>query len=248
MTVSEPYHPDLSGPLLSVRSALFTALTPLLLALFAGTASYLVLGATTGLFFAGIVIAALLIPPLTLAHADRARQLVAASAVVDGVAVAWLFAVTDPAVSLLDWVRAYLLLVAWGLALWGVADLLARARLARLVASALTVFLALAWLAWPVWLSPWIAGRDALVGWLVPAHPLLSLDGALRHLGPAWTERHLMYTQLTVLNQDVFYALPAGVARATLFHAALGMACLLPYRRLIARRRAGSPAPAAGAP
>jgi hypothetical protein len=167
---------------------------------------------------------------------------------VDGVALVWLFAVSDPAVSLLDWVRAYLLLVAWGLALWGVANLLSRATRPPVVASALTVFLALAWLAWPVWLSPWIAGRDTLVAWPVAAHPLLSLDGALRHLGPAWTERHLMYTRLTVLNQDVFYALPAGVARATLLHAALGLACLLPCRRLIARRRAGSPAPAAGAP
>ena len=178
---------------------------------------------------------ALLTPPLVLAHADRARQLVAASAVVDGVAIAWLFAVSDPAISVLDFIRAYLLLATWGAALWGLADRLRRARVATVFASALVVTLALLWLAWPVWLSPWLAGRETLVAWLVAPHPLFAMDGALRHLGPAWTERHLMYTWLTVLNQDVFYSLPGGVARATLFHAAVAIACLLPYRRLIRR-------------
>lgn len=178
---------------------------------------------------------ALLTPPLVVMHPDRARQLVAASAVVDGVAVAWLFAVADPAVTLLDFIRAYLLLAAWGAALWGLADVLRRAGLPSVFASALVVTLALLWLAWPIWLSPWLAGRETLVAWLVAPHPLFALDGALRHLGPAWTERRLMYTRLTVLNQDVFYSLPTGVARATLFHAGVALACLLPCRRLLRR-------------
>lgn len=216
-----------------VRAAIAAALPPLLLALGAGAACYAATGATTGLFFGVVVVVALLTPPLVVAHRDPARQALAASAVVDGVAAACLFAVADPEVSLLDFVRGYLLLTAWGAALWGVANLLLRAGLAAAFASALTVAAALAWLAWPVWLSPWLAGRDALVGWLVAAHPLFALDGALRHLGPAWTERHLMYTRLTVLNQDVFYSLPAGVARATLVHAAVALLCLLPYRRLL---------------
>ena len=97
--------------------------------------------------------------------------------------------------------------------------------------------LALAWLSWPVWLSPWIAGRDRLVAWLVAAHPLFALDGALRHLGPPWTEHHWMYTRLTVLNQDVFYSLPGGVGRAVVLCAGIALACLLPYRRLVGARR-----------
>ena len=231
-------------------SPLRAAITPLLLSACAGLISFAAVGATTAFFFAGVVTVALVTPPLVLAYDDRARRFVAMSGVVDGVAAAWLLAVADPAVSLLDWLRAYLLLVAWGLALWGCADVLARV-IPPTVASALTVVLALLWLAWPVWLSPWLAGREALVGWLAAAHPLLALDGALRHLGPAWTERHLMYTRLTVLNQDVFYTLPRGVARAAVVHALVGIACLLPYRRLIARRSVGpGPAepPAGGAP
>jgi hypothetical protein len=207
-----------------------------LLALGAGVVCYVVLGTTTGLFFAAVVVVALLAPPLVVACAERPWQAIVWSSVVDGVAAALLAAVADPYVTLLDWVRAYVLLAAFALALWGVARLLVRARVAPVLASALTVLLALAWLAWPVWLSPWLGGRGALVSWLVPAHPLLALDGALRHLGPPWTEHHYMYTRLSVLNQDVAYSLPRGVGAAVALHAAIGLACLLPYRRLLCRR------------
>ena len=212
-----------------------TAVAPLLLSLLAGFALYAVLGATPGLFFGALVAVALITPPLVAAPADRLRQLIVASSVVDGVSIPLLLAVTDDYVTLLNWLRAYVLLAALAAAVWGVAALLIRAGVLQVLASALTVALALAWLAWPVWLSPWLAGRDALVGWLVAAHPLLGLDGALRHLGTPWTERHLMYTKLTVLNQDVFYSLPRGVGPAVLLHLAVGAACLLPYRRIFNR-------------
>ena len=229
-------------PPLSLRTAVITALAPLLLSSGAALACCLLLGATTALFFGAVAIIALLTPPLVMSYADRARQLLAASAVVDGVGIVLLFATADPYVTLLDWVRAYLLLIAFAAALWGVTALLVRLRVAPLFASAITVVVALAWLAWPIWLSPALAGRETLVGWLVAAHPLLALDGALRHLGPPWTEHHLMYTRLTVLNQDVFYALPRGVGWAVLIHAVIGIVGLLPYRRIKARATAGKPA------
>ena len=220
-------------PPLSVRAALRTALAPLLLSFGAGATCYFVLGVTTGFFFGAVALVGLLTPPLVVAHADRARQLVAAAAVADGVAAACLFAVADPAVSLLDWLKVYVLLAAFGAAAWGVADAASRsAGMAPVLASALTVALALAWLAWPVWLSPWLAGREELVASLVKRHPLFAVDAALRHLGPAWTERHYMYTRLTVLNQDVFYSLPGGVTSAVALHAGFAAGCLLPFRRL----------------
>jgi hypothetical protein len=228
---------DPSEHTIPIRAALLTAVAPLLFGLVAGIVCYLAVGATTGLFFGGVVMAALVVPPLTMTHADGARQAIVVASAVDGIAVAWLFAVADPSVSLLDFIRAYLLLAAWGVALWGVAVALTRVRVAPLFASAITVVLALAWLAWPIWLSPWLAGRETLVAWLVAAHPLFGLDGALRHLGPPWTEHHYMYTQLSVLNQDVFYSLPGGVGGATLLHAGVGLLGLLPYRRLLARQR-----------
>ena len=224
-------------PPLTLPGALRAALAPLLLSLGASLACYFVLGPTTGLFFGVVTVVALLTPPLVLSHDSRLRQLIVASSVVDGAGVALLLAVADPYVTLLDWVHAYLLLIAFAGALWGVAVALNRARLMPVFASALTVVLALAWLAWPVWLSPWVRGRETLVGWLVAAHPLLALDGALRHLGPPWTEHHWMYTRLSVLNQDVAYSLPAGVGAAVVVHALVALVCLLPYRRLVARNR-----------
>jgi hypothetical protein len=141
------------------------------------------------------------------------------------------------------------LLATWAAALWGVAALLKRAGIPSVGASAITVLLAVAWLAWPIWLSPWIAGRETLVAWLVWPHPLFALDGALRHLGPPWTERHQMYTRLTVLNQDVFYALPRGIMGAVLVHAGIALAALLPCRRVISRSaQKAAETPAAGAP
>ena len=222
---------------LTLRATFRTALAPLLLSFAVGAACYFVLGATTGFFFGMVAAVALLTPLLTVAQTDRARQLVTTAAVIDGVAAACLFAVSDPAVSVIDWLKAYALLAAWGAALWGITSLLTRLRVEPTLASALTVAIALAWLAWPIWLSPSLAGRETLVAWLVAPHPLLALDGALRHLGPAWTERHYMYTHLSVLNQDVFYSLPRGVIGAALFHAAVGTLCLLPYLRLRRGRR-----------
>jgi hypothetical protein len=227
MTV-KPIHP--------LNALLRTALPPLLLSLLAGVACYVATGPNAGLFFGAVVMVALITPPLVTAHVDRARQALTVAAVVDGVAAACLFAVSDPAISLLDFIRAYVLLAAWGAALWGISDLLRRVGVAPVFASAITVALALAWLAWPMWLSPRLAGHDTVVAWLVAPHPLFGLDGALRHLGPPWTERHLMYTRLSVLNQDVFYSLPAGALRATLVHGAVALACLVPWRRLAARR------------
>lgn len=192
----------------------------------AGVVCYMSIGPTIGLFFGAVTIVTLLIPPLVAYEPNCLRQLIVASSVVDGIAAVLLFATADPYVTLLDWVRSYLLLTAFGAAIWGVTFRLTRLRIMPVFASAISVALALAWLTWPVWLSPWIAGKDRLVAWLVAAHPLFGLDGTLRHLGPPWTERHLMYTRLTVLNQDVFYALPRGVGRAVLFHAFIAIACL----------------------
>lgn len=220
----------------TVRAAFLAAAPGLSLGLICGAACSFAAGPTAGLFFGGVAMATLIAPPLLAGETVRWRQAFVAASVVDGVALPWLLAVSDPAVSILDWVRAYLLLAADVLALWGLLSLLVSLRIAPLFASAIVVVLGMAWLAWPVWLSPWLAGRQTLVGWLVCAHPLFGLDGALRHLGPPWTERHLMYTRLTVLNQDVAYSLPPGVGRAVVVHAALGAIGLFVSNWVSARR------------
>src|SRR4051794_14774711 len=55
-----------------------------------------VLGPSLGLFFAGVLLCALLVPPLAVAEAGLARPLAAAGAVVAGVAGAWLYVILRP--------------------------------------------------------------------------------------------------------------------------------------------------------
>jgi hypothetical protein len=89
------------------------------------------------------------------------------------------------------------------------------------LAAAIVIVLALAWLAWPIWLSPALEGRQTLVNWLVPAHPLLAINGQLSQLG-IWTERPLMY-RWTVLNQDVSYEMPGNPVWCIAVHGLIGL-------------------------
>ena len=215
------------------REIIRTVVPPLLLAALTTAFAYAATGPTTGFFFAGVVIATLLIPPLVLAETTRLRQLLCAAGIIDGVGIVWLFSVPSPAITLWDWVRCYALLISYSLALSGAAALLSRLRLRTPLASAVVTLLALSWLAWPVWLSPWIAGHERIVGALVVPHPLLALDGVFRSLGPAWSERYFMYNFLSVLNQDVAYELPRSVMPAVLLHGTIGAIALLLTRRAV---------------
>ncbi len=217
------------------RELLRTVLPPLLLAGVMTFGAYAATGPTAGFFFAGVVVATLLTPPLVLAEDTRLGQLLCAGSIVGGVAVVWLLAPGEPSITLSHWLRADVVLVGYGFALWGVASLLRRLismtpgnlTFSATIAQAMTMAVALAWLAWPVWLSPWLAGRERLVGLLAAPHPLLSLDAVLRASGPPWSERYFMYNFLTVLNQDVAYELPRGVAPAVLLHGVIGAIALL---------------------
>ena len=214
------------------RDLVTTLLPPLLLAALFTACACVATGATTGCFFGGVVVATLLTPPLVLAETTRSRQLMCAAAVVDGIGIAWLFAVAHPSISIVDWLQSYVVLIAFTFALTGLALLLCRRlRFSVFPASALVVALSLAWLSFPVWLSPHLAGRPRLVGALTVAHPLLTLDGVFRALGAPWTERHFMYNYLSVLNQDVPYELPRTILPAVLLHGLIGCAALLLARR-----------------
>jgi hypothetical protein len=208
-----------------------TVLPPLLLAGTFTLVAFLATGATTGLFFAGVVIATLLTPPLVLSESTLPKQLLCAAAVVIGIATIEMFAVADPSVTFMNWLRAALILTSYALALCGLALFFSRLGFRVSVAAAIVIALSLAWLAWPIWLSPWMAGRERLVGILSTPHPLLALDSVFRATGPPWSERYYMYNLLTVLNQDVAYELPRSIFPALLFHGAIGATALLLGRR-----------------
>jgi hypothetical protein len=98
-------------------------------------------------------------------------------------------------------------------------------RIAPTFASAIATILALAWLTWPVWLSPRLTGPSAAttVKYLTWMHPLFAVNGVLTNLG-AWSHLPIAYRYLTTLGQDVPYALPTSIWPAALVHLVLGIA------------------------
>ena len=217
------------------RELLRNVLPALLLAGVLTVVAYAGTGPTAGFFFAGVVVVTLLTPPLVLAEDRRLGQLLCAQSVVGGVAVVWLLALGEPSITASHWLRADAVLAGYGFALWGVAALFRRlismtragVMFSATIAQAMTIAVALAWLAWPVWMSPWLAGHERLVGLLAAPHPLLALDAVLRASGPPWSERYFMYNFLTVLNQDVAYELSRSIVPAVLLHAVIGTVALL---------------------
>jgi hypothetical protein len=217
------------------RELLRTVLPPLLLAGVFTVVAYAAAGPTAGFFFACVVVATLLTPPLVLVEDTRLDQLLCVASVVSGIAAVWLLSLGEPSITLKHWLHADVVLASYCFALWGVAMLFRRAASAgpassvfsTTIAQAATIALALAWLAWPVWLSPRLAGRERLVGLLAAPHPLLALDAVFRASGPPWSERYFMYNFLTVLNQDVAYELPRGIFPAVFLHGVIGAVGLL---------------------
>ncbi|MGB7159379.1 MAG: hypothetical protein WBD40_15030 [Tepidisphaeraceae bacterium] len=213
------------------RRFAIVALPPFILAVAATLACYLAAGTGLMLYLGGIALAMLLTPPLVLAYRDSLERLLVAASIVDGVGLVWFVAMLRSETMFAQWLGAYILAAGCVFAMTGLALGLSRLLRNDVLASALCVVIALAWLTWPVWLSAWVdrPGVERLIAWLVPVHPLLAANGLLSHLG-VWGEQRLMY-QLTSLGQDVPYQFPATVVPATLAHALVGGALLLVARR-----------------
>jgi hypothetical protein len=175
-------------------------------------------GGALGLFLGAILLLTLYMPGLSLAGHSALRWIapVAASA---GVGLVWLFAISGADVTWGEWVRCCLVLGAYAWCLTGFVVLLSAARIPAALSAGITLLLGLLWLTWPVWLSPWLT--QGLADWLVPANPLLAINGVLRHLG-TWDHGSLAYSSLTVLNQDISYHLPRSIWPAVLSHLGIG--------------------------
>lgn len=209
----------------TVSDLLRAAAVPLALALLCATGCYIAAGPTLGLFFGGMLFCAIITPPLLAWEPDRTGRLFVAGAVIDGTAAVWLVAVFTSPTTVVQWLLSYLVLMGWVAALWGLVALLGRLLRSALAAQAVTVLVAMAWLSWPVWLSPWLAGQRgaAVASWLTAAHPLMAINGVLLHLG-VWSEQSIAYW-LTNLGQDVPYSLPSVWAAVGL-HLLLGIALI----------------------
>jgi hypothetical protein len=221
----------------------------LAIALVAEIACYAAVGATLGLFFGGIVFAAILVPPLVLAEERIGERLLIAAAVCSGIAIVWGIMLIDSAITPRQFFCCYILLAAWCAALMGAAMLIAKVfcqfHLARrdytpggggprcvhrglngnaIVASAITIVIAFLWLTWPIWLATHLSHSNSefFISYFVPPHPLLAINGVLANLG-VWSERPIAYAYLMNLGQDVPYTLPRSVWPCAAVHLLIGV-------------------------
>ena len=238
-----PPSPAAASETSPVLTWLLAALPALVLGIASGFLCWAVAGVSLGLFFGGVAFATMLVPPLTAGEPSTRRRILVPLAASAGVALVWLTALGD-LLRPTQWLACSTALLAYAFALGGTCAILIAIRVAPLIAAAVVTVTGMLWLTWPVWLSAVLTGPagGTLAGWLVPAHPLFAINGVLRHFD-TWDRYPLAYSRLTVLNQDVFYALPSGVVWAGLVHglvatAGFALAGVLETRR---QRRSTSP-------
>ena len=143
----------------AVTSLVRSAAVPFALGAGATVFCYVATGAGIGLYFGGLAMAAILVPSLASQHLRRRDAFLAAASVIDGIGAVWLVSAFTSPVTFGQWLAAYALLAAVGMALLGLTLLLRRVVGSTLAAS-LTTTLFIAWFAWPVWLSPFLSGRS----------------------------------------------------------------------------------------
>ena len=210
---------------------------PLILSITAGLLCFWTAGMSLGLFLGGFVLVGLLTAPLIAPEQTWLGRALVIAAIVHGIAGIWLFAMLRSNEGLGPWAACYLALAAWSIALGALTVLLRQVlRIGRVGSGAIVSLLALAWLTWPIWLSPALHGESGnrIVAWLVPAHPIFAMNTVLRERFGVWAEQGIAYN-LTNLGDDITYSLPVNILRCVLIHAGIGMACvgitLLLYRR-----------------
>jgi hypothetical protein len=209
--------PIIVGPLLCIC---FTAMC---------NASHSALAAT----FGGLLVTTLVLPPLVLASDNWLIDIAVVWASTLGVACVWLVL----PISWPQWWECGAVLISLSVAVSTTTVLLHRVGIHGAVAAAVVVVATVAWLSWPVWMSPWLGGHETLVNVLVAGHPLLAINGTLIDQG-IWTERPEMYGW-TALNQDVTFAMPTSVLGCVVLHGGIGAAsaALLGAMAAIKRQR-----------
>jgi hypothetical protein len=224
--VTEPQHQTIPRVAVGPQahfSSLRSILQPLTFSAALQICCYWSAGATLGNFIAGLLIATLIAPPMILREHRLLWRLLVAGAIIDGIGIVWLAAVITGAITLWQWVQCYLVLAGFVVALLGLVHFAVRVKVPATFASASAVFLGLAWLSWPIWLSHHLTVRSA--GILVQISPLFAINRAVINLG-IWTERPIAY-RLTTLNQNIPYTLPNHIWPCTLAHLVLGVILIL---------------------
>jgi hypothetical protein len=177
-------------------------------------------GTSLGLFLGGLFVVTFLIPAAVLGQKNLHAALIGFVATVGPVAAIWLIATLKTSDTILQWTEVAAILLAYALAVSGIALFLVRCKCPEILAAAIAIIIALAWLTWPIWLSN-AHPSNAAIGTLVKIHPPLTINGILTN-EPAWTEMSLAY-HLTNLNQDVPIRLPSNSMACAVTHGIIGI-------------------------
>ena len=215
--IAEPPHAPAAR---SPQNPWLGPMIPLLLSTTGGVLCYRVAGPTLGLFIGGLLLAAILTGPLVTVEETWLGRSLVAFGVVHGIAGVWFFAALQTDIDLGPWAAAYLSLYALVLALSGLAIFLRSVHFGPTGAAAVATVWGLAWITWPIWLSPSLHGEtgDRIVAWLVPANPLFAMNSALRDRLDYWAAQGIAYN-LTKLD-EIPYTLPTSVGWCVLLHGA----------------------------
>lgn len=226
---------DLSGcydrfvrtePITGSRIDWSSAMAAFLIGLLVAGSCYAAAGDSLGFYLGPVVLAGVVVPAMVAQQARAGGAFFAAGAFLDAVGLVWLIPVFHfGAPYVFRWFLCYVTLGAFVLALFGGAWAFRRV-VGSSIGAAIVTILALAWLLWPVWLSPYLSGDTgaSTAAWLSDPHPLLAINRIVIDLG-AWTQQRLMY-QHTALGQDVPLALPRTILPCVIVHAATGLALL----------------------
>ncbi len=110
-------------------------------------------GTSLGLFIGGLFVVTFLIPAAVLGQKNFHVALIGFAATVAPVALAWLVATFKAPDTIAQWAEVTAILLTYALAISGIALFLVRCKCPEILAAAIAIIIALAWLTWPIWLS-----------------------------------------------------------------------------------------------
>jgi hypothetical protein len=219
---------------MSQRRLWVAPMMPFLISSLAGGLCFYAGGVSLGLFLGGLLLTAMATAPFVAAENSALGGVLAVLGMIHGVAIVWLYTMLKAPADLSGWLSCYLVLTTMIFAIGGASAALRAMQLGPITSGAICTLLAIAWLTWPVWLSPALHGEPGArtVSWLVPANPIFAINGVLRERFGHWAEQGIAYN-FTNLGDDIPYSIPHGVWKCVLLHAVIGAAGFI----LLATRR-----------
>ena len=193
--------------------------------------SYKAAGSSMGLFIGSFLLLSLCCPGLIAAEKNWRNILCAAVGLVAGTSAIWIIASMRSGIPAGMIFRCVLILASFVMAMTGIVTFCKRL-IGPIAAGAITTVLLLAWISWPIWLSPALHSShgEEIASWLVPAHPIFVCNGVLIEIFDNWAQQPMSYN-LTNLGDDIFFTVPKTIWKCLILHGGIGSLLMLASRR-----------------